>query len=345
MKILLAEDSRTVIAYLEAIFRRTPDVTLLPVAHDGASAVEAACALRPDLILMDLMLPVLDGIEAIRQIMALAPCPIVVLSEHIATPQGDRTFEALAAGAVDVLAKPAGVQPKQAAEFAERLISTVRLMVTAHVVRRPVRTGPASAGSSSPWRGRFELVAIGASVGGPQLLWELLRQLPAPFPLPIVICQHILAGFEQGLAAWLSRTHHAVRVAAPGDRLQAGRVLLAPSERHLALRGGSCEYVDPAERSPERPRDRQMTPSVDVLFESIAESIGRRCVALLLTGMGEDGARGLHELRKRGALTVTQNGESCVVDGMPAAARGLGAAELELTPAGMVKLLLQVGTP
>lgn len=341
MKILVAEDSRTVIAYLEAIFRRTPDVTLLPVAHDGASAVEAACALHPDLILMDLMLPVLDGIEAIRQIMALAPCPIVVLSEHVATPQGDRTFEALAAGAVDVLAKPAGVQPKQAAEFAERLISTVRLMVTARVVRRPVRTGSASAGSSSPWRGRFELVAIGASVGGPQLLWELLRQLPAPFPLPIVICQHILAGFEQGLAAWLSRTRHAVRVAAPGDPLQAGRVLLAPSDRHLALRGGRCEHVAPTARSPER----QMTPSVDVLFESIAESIGRRCVALLLTGMGEDGARGLHELRKRGALTVTQNGESCVVDGMPAAARALGAAELELTPAGMVKLLLQVGTP
>ncbi|MFO0580571.1 MAG: chemotaxis protein CheB [Polyangia bacterium] len=341
MKVLLAEDSRTVIAYLEAIFRQTADVTLLPVAHDGASAVEAACALRPDLILMDLMLPVLDGIEAIRQIMALVPCPIVVLSEHVATPQGDRTFEALAAGAVDVLAKPSGVEPKQAAEFAERLIAMVRLMVTARVVRRPARTGPASAGSSSPWRGRFELVAIGASVGGPQLLWELLRQLPAPFPLPIVICQHILAGFEQGLAAWLSRTRHAVRVAAPGDRPQAGRVLLAPSERHLVLRNGRCEYVAPAERS----LQRQMTPSVDVLFESLAESIGRRCVALLLTGMGEDGARGLHELRKRGALTVAQNGESCVVDGMPAAARALGAAELELTPAGMVKLLLQVGTP
>lgn len=337
MKILLAEDSRTVITYLEAIFRQAPDLMLLPVAHSGASAVEAACTLRPDLILMDLVLPVLDGIEAIRQIMALAPCPIVVLSAHLMTPQGDRTFEALAAGAVEVLAKPSGVEPHQSAEFARHLISTVRLMATARVVRRPVRAGPASAGSSSPWRGKFELVAVGASVGGPQLLWELLQQLPAPYPLPIFISQHILAGFEHGLAAWLSRTRHAVRVAAPGDRPRPGSVLLAPSERSLALRGGRCELVSPA--------GRQMTPSIDVMFDSIAESVGSRCVALLLTGMGEDGARGLQKLRQRGALTVTQSGDSCVVDGMPAAARALGAVELELPPTGIAKLLLQVAAP
>jgi two-component system chemotaxis response regulator CheB len=266
--------------------------------------------------------------------MSLAPCPIVVLSGHLATPQGDRTFEALAAGAVDVMAKPTGVAPELAADFAERLLSTVRLMATARVVRRPARAVAAPQAAAVSLRGAFDLIAIGASVGGPPLLFELLQQLPGPCPLPVVITQHVLPGYEHGLAAWLSRSGHAVRVADHGDRVQAGRVLMAPSARNLAIRGGRCELLRSAERGP--------VPSVDVMFESIAESRGERTVALLLSGMGEDGARGLLALRQCGALTVAQSGETCVVDGMPAAARMLGAAELELPPPAMADLLRQV---
>lgn len=335
MKVLLVEDSRTVGAYIEALFRATSELLLLPVVRNGASAVQAARAQRPDLILMDLNLPILDGVEAIRQIMSLAPCPIVVLSGHLATPQGDRTFEALAAGAVDVIAKPTGVEPELAADFSERLLSTVRLMAAARVVRRPARPVVPQAAAVS-LRGAFDLIAIGASVGGPPLLFDLLQQLPVPCPLPIVITQHVLPGYEHGLAAWLSRSGHAVRVAAHGDRPRAGSVLMAPSERHLAIRGDRCEL------NLDKAAERGPVPSVDVMFESIAESAGDRAVALLLSGMGEDGARGLLTLRQCGALTVAQSGETCVVDGMPAAARALGAAELELPPPAIADLLRQV---
>lgn len=337
MKVLLVEDSRTVGAYIEALFRATSDLLLLPVVRNGAGAVQAARTQRPDLILMDLNLPILDGVEAIRQIMSLAPCPIVVLSGHLATPQGDRTFEALAAGAVDVMAKPTGVAPELAADFAERLLSTVRLMAAARVVRRPARPAVAQAAAVS-LRGAFDLIAIGASVGGPPLLFDLLQQLPVPCPLPVVITQHVLPGYEHGLAAWLSRSGHAVRVAAHGDRPRAGSVLMAPSDRHLAIRGDRCELKVNVNRATER----GPVPSVDVMFESIAESTGDRAVALLLSGMGEDGARGLLSLRQCGALTVAQSGETCVVDGMPAAARALGAAELELPPPAIADLLRQV---
>lgn len=322
MRLLVVEDSLVVRRYVEAALAQAPDVELLPAATDGEAGVRAAVALRPDVILMDLQLPRLDGMSAIARIMDEAPCPIVVFSAFLQSATGDRTFEALRAGAVEVIAKPQGLGAAEVGQFREELLRTLKLMAQARVVRR--RAPAAVAPPKVQVTGEAELVVIGSSTGGPEVLHRIFRALPAPFPLPIVLAQHIIPGFEHGLAKWLSGTGHAAEVVAGPTTLEPGRVLIAPAHAHLQLTRGLASQL--------AAEPGALTPSVDVLFESAAAAYGGRVAALLLTGMGEDGARGLRCLRELGAATATQLGESCVVDGMPAAGRRLGGSLVELAP-------------
>ncbi len=356
MKVLLVEDSEVVIKYVQHVLASEPDIELLPPARDGAAGVEAALRLAPDVILMDLGLPVLDGIAAITEIMRTHPTPIVVLSGRLDSPSVDRTFESLAAGAVDVLAKPAGLGIANVDGFRARLVRTLRVMAQACVVARgrklPVdRTAPpetdwpetdwealqeAGREAGRPLPRSPQIVLIGTSTGGPQLLDRLLRALPAPFPLPIVIAQHIMVGFEDGLARWLAESGHQVEVVRAPRPIEAGRVYLAPADRHLAVTARGFTLRDAGVTLP--------VPSADVLFGSAAEAVGAGVVALLLTGMGADGAEGLLALRQAGARTIAQAGETCVVDGMPQAARRRGAACEVLGPEEMIRMLLRVGS-
>ncbi len=342
MKLLLVEDSRSVVAFLEQLLRREPDIELLPAVSNGQDAVAAVRRWSPHLVLMDLVLPGMDGVDAIAEIMATAPCPIVVLSAQLDTPGRDRTFESLTAGAVDVLAKPTGGGVEAVREFRERLLRTVRTMAHARVVgrRRPGMRMPAvprglSGGAVREGRA-CALLAIGGSTGAPPLVYDLLKALPAPAPFPVVVAQHIVHGFEPGFATWLKGTGHRVEVAAGGEWLEAGVVYVSPSDRDLVVSGGRLRTQ----------HSRGVAvPSVDALFESVAEFYGARGVGLLLTGMGEDGARGLLAMRRAGALTVTQDSGSCVVDGMPGTARQLGAASQTLTPMEMLSLMTSLVRP
>ncbi|PTL76655.1 chemotaxis protein CheB [Vitiosangium sp. GDMCC 1.1324] len=340
MKLLLVEDSRSVVAFLEQILRREPDIELLPPVGNGREAVAAVQRWNPQLVLMDLVLPGgMDGVDAITEIMSTAPCPIVVLSGQLDTPGRDRTFESLRAGAVDVLAKPTAGGLEAVKEFRERLLRTVRVMAHARVVGRrrtslrvpvvqPVLSSPVAAPvvDARP----CSLLAIGGSTGAPPLVYELLRALPVPAPFPVVVAQHIVRGFEPGFARWLGGTGHRTVAAQGGEWLEPGAVYVSPADRDLTVRGGRLQT---------QPSRGVAVPSVDVLFESVAGFHGARAVGLLLTGMGEDGARGLLAMRQAGALTVAQEGSSCVVDGMPGAARALGAACQVLTPGEMGSLL------
>lgn len=306
---------------------------LLPPAFDGATGVRLTEQLRPDVVLMDLELPALDGISAIRSIMSSFPCPIVVLSAYLDSPERDRTFESFQAGAVDVLAKPRGVDAESIERFRGRLLRTIRLMSQACVVRRRSQPAPTLREQSAQLAlepNPYELIVIGASTGGPLVLYDLLSKIRAPYPLPIAIAQHIVPGFEHGLSRWLCQTGHRVSIAASGMRLSRGQVVLAPADKNLLL-GRAGVDIATADSAP--------TPSADALFRSAAREYGAHSVGILLTGMGEDGARGLLELRRRGALTVTQSSPTCVVDGMPRAARSLEASVHDLSPADMVTLL------
>ncbi len=339
MRVLLVEDSRTVGAHIEGMLRTVPGLVLLPTATNGAMALEAVIREQPDVVLLDLELPVMDGLEVLRQIMDRAPRPVIVLSAHVGGPT-EKAFAALHAGAVEVLAKPEGLRAGVSEDFATRLIGAVRVMSRARVVRRkqrrenhatkPVRAAPPSLAP------RYECVLIGASTGGPSVLHEIFSSIQKPYPLPIVVAQHVLEGFDSGLAAWLSTTGHRVALALTGEPLKSGRVYLAPSTQNLLLSHEGLWRV-PAEA-----RAGQALPSIDALFDSAARTLGAKLIAVLLTGMGADGAAGLLTLRRAGATTIAQQAATCVVNGMPEVARQRGAVEQSLSPSQIIDLLSRI---
>jgi two-component system chemotaxis response regulator CheB len=329
LRVLLVEDSATVRARLREVLESDPEIELVGEASDGKRAIELCQQLRPDVVTMDMMLPVSSGLEATEYIMAHCPTPILIVSASINRGEVFKTYEALAAGAVDVLEKPRGDEAEGVWErkFLQALKLVARIRVITHPRARLRRTLPELSAppiATAPLRSAAacSLVAIGASTGGPGAIVEILRGLPSHFRLPVLLVLHISEPFGASFAEWLDMQSDR-RVAYPqeGDLLSsaAGRVVMAPPNQHLVLQGGRLRLT----RDPERHSCR---PSVDVLFESIARDAGAAAVACLLTGMGRDGAAGLLALRRAGAFTIAQDEASCVVFGMPREAIALGAA-------------------
>jgi len=336
IRVLVVEDSRAQRELLLALLRGSGDFEVVGIAGNGKEAIAEAQRLRPNVIAMDIHLPILDGYEATRQIMRLCPTPIVLISS-----QGDtarRSIEALAAGALAVVSKPGG--RADADDERTTFLTTLRLMADVRVVtrhssrllasdHRPPATGrPGRLVDSSfdsmqgrrRWPVAPKVLAIAASTGGPAAVQTVLRGLGTGFPLPIVVVQHIARGFVLALVEWLNNTVALpVRVARQGERLNPGQVYLAPEDHHIVA-------YDPgaATLRPMAPGDR-FCPSADLLFESAARVYGAAAIGLVLTGMGDDGTRGLLALRAAGAPTLAQDAASCVVYGMPRAAVEAGA--------------------
>ncbi len=330
IRVLVVEDSLTVRKRLCEVLARDPDIEVVAEASDGRRAIELCQALRPDVVTLDMMLPVMSGLAATEYIMAHFPTPILVVSAS--TNRGDlfKTYEALAAGAVDVLEKPRGDEAD--GEWEQRFISTVklvaRILVITHVRARlsslthhELRASRAPATGARP--ANVEVVAIGASTGGPAAIVELLRGLPPQFSLPILFVLHLSSLFSAGFADWLDgQTGRRVVYARDGEPFSsaAGRVMMAPPETHLIVKGGRFRLTNDPER-------HSCRPSVDVLFESLAVELGPTAAGCLLTGMGRDGAAGLLQIRRAGGLTIAQDEASSVIYGMPREAVLLGAAE------------------
>lgn len=331
VRVLVVEDSLTVRKRILEVLSADPDIEVIGEAEDGRRAVELCQALRPDVVTLDMMLPVMNGLAATELIMAYCPTPILVVSS--ATNRGEllETCEALAAGALDALEKPHGGELDDAWE--RNLVSTIKLLSRIKVITHPRArlgsigqaklAGPPDAVASSR-AGQPRLIAIGVSTGGPAALVEVFRGLPRGFPLPILVVIHIGKLFASAFAEWLDgQSPIRVAYAKDGDALPVygdGRVLLAPPEHHLVVRQGRLRLIDEAER-------HSCRPSVDVLFTSLAREVGRDCAACLLTGMGKDGAEGLLAIRRAGGRTIAQDESTSVVFGMPKEAILLGAAE------------------
>lgn len=320
MRLAIVHSSPVVAEVLRQCVLATREHTVLWVAHDGVSAVRLCAQTRPELLLMDVLLPVLDGVQATRQIMAANPCPIVVVTADV-NRSSDRVFEAMGAGALDAASltvKDHTLTPEAAAVLLAK-IDTIRRL-TGHPPpvssKHPATTHPASVAAT-----RDQLVAIGASAGGPAALACILSQWPATFPAAVVAVQHVDAHFASGLADWLaSHTPLGVRVAAPGESPRPSTVLLAGAADHLVLTSqGRLAYT-------RRPSGLSFRPSVDVFFKSLVEHWRGELVAVLLTGMGRDGAAGLKLLRDAGHHTIAQDEASSAVYGMPKAAAELRAA-------------------
>lgn len=328
IRVLVVEDSVTVRRYLCDVLRSDRDLTVVGEAGDGQRAIELCRSLRPDVVTMDMMLPVMTGLGATEYIMAHCPTPILIVSASTNRGELFKTYDALAAGALEVLEKPLGDETN--GEWERRFTATVKLISRIRVITH-LRARLGAIGRTQTFRSEElfpgnpprRVVALGASTGGPGAIVDILRALPAPFPLPVMVVLHIAEPFGTAFADWLDgQTRHRVLYARDGDTVadKSGQVLMAPPDRHLVVERGRVHLTADEERFSCR-------PSVDVLFESVAREYGSAAVACLLTGMGRDGAAGLLQVRRAGGLTIAQDEATSVVYGMPREAIMLGAAE------------------
>jgi two-component system, chemotaxis family, protein-glutamate methylesterase/glutaminase len=342
VRVLVVEDSITARKYLCDVLSGDPSIRVVGEARDGREAITMCRELRPDLLTMDIMLPVLSGLAATEFIMAHYPTPILVVSA--ATNRGEmfKTYEALAAGAVDVLEKPLGDQYDAVweQELVSKAKTVARIRVITHVrgSLRPNRKFTPPAPPQHAARG-LQVIGIGASTGGPGAIVEILRGLPDSFMLPLLLVIHISEPFGTAFAEWLDgQTQRRVTYAEQGMAVAAaaGKVIMAPPNRHMRVQRGMVTLDDEKER-------HSCRPSVDVLFESLAGEYGSATAACLLTGMGRDGAAGLLSIRLAGGRTIAQDEASSVVYGMPREAVEIGAVEEVLALKDIAPALVSLG--
>ena len=348
-KVLIADDSATVRHHLVSMINETPGIEVVGQAKNGEEAIKLAGELRPDVISMDIRMPRMDGLEATRQIMIKYPTPVVIVSGVVETDI-ELSFAALESGALAVVEKPPDRRNPLFEEKHKHLLKTLMAMAGVSVVRhgtllkKPQATTEERKEVVEVPRIKThmpEVVAIGASAGGPSALIQLLGGLPEDFPLPIVIVQHIPDEFVSGLVKWLDRnTPLTVQIATDYQVLRPGVVHLSPGTAHLKVIKSDEELL--VRLIAEKGKHRHQ-PSINVLFDSVAEVCKERAIGLILTGMGEDGAEGLLKMYNAGAHTLAQDKESSTVFGMPAAAIANKAVEevksLSDLPSAILKLL------
>jgi two-component system chemotaxis response regulator CheB len=326
LRALIAEDSVTTLELLAHVLESDSGIRVVGRARNGAEAVNLTRTLHPDVVVMDIHMPVLDGFEATRQIMIEAPTPIVIVSSTLDVRAVDVSLHALRLGALTVMPKPSGPNARDFADECARFISTVRSMAEVKVVRRWSAKGPAISHEAPLERApAAQIIAIAASTGGPTALLNVLAGLPGDLPAPVLIVQHMAPGFVGGLANWLdSGSDLRVKVAEAGERVARGVAYLAPDDRHLGLLDRQTLQVSAAV-----PRGG-FRPSGSFLFESVAHVYGTAAVGVILTGMGDDGCAGLVTLREAGSRIIAQDEATSVVFGMPAAAIAAGLPHVTL---------------
>ena len=326
IRVLVVDDSPTLRTIITRVLEDDREMKVVGQAKNGKEAVMLCHKLDPDVVTMDIRMPVMDGYQAIQHIMTESPRPIVVLTSTKSDRELGISFKAVEHGALMVLGKP----KSQSGVYidVDQLSSQVKAMAGVKVVRRRRSVekkkpgGSQKKSDSKSTTGMIEIIAIGASTGGPPALQAILGQLPDTLPVPVAVVQHISAGFVAGLARWLNETIDLqVRVAEDGLLMQPGQVYIAPDDQHLVVGPGRRVWLN------DSPVTDGHRPSVTVLFESAARHFGSTAVGVLLTGMGADGARGLKTLRDAGGHAMVQDEATSIIFGMPNEAIKLGAAK------------------
>ncbi len=323
MKMAIVNDMKLAVEALRRVVLSVPGYEIAWIAQDGAEAVARCTQDVPDLILMDLIMPVMDGVEATRIIMHSTPCAILVVTATVAG-NAAKVFEAMGFGALDAVCTPVLGKDGRVAGGGDLLkkIATIAGLIGKHEHCLDMKLAACQSKPDS----RAPLVAIGASTGGPKALADILSALPARLEAPVVVIQHVDVQFARGLTEWLAgQTPLSVLVAGEGMLIESGKVYVAGTNDHLVVGADLALHYTPD------PRDYPYRPSVDAFFRSAGSNWPRQGIAVLLTGMGKDGARGLLALRQDGWHTMAQDKTTSVIYGMPRAAAELGAA-MEVLP-------------
>jgi two-component system chemotaxis response regulator CheB len=325
IRVLVVEDSPLMCKVLTNMMNSDPQILVVAVASNGKEAVELVPLLKPDFITMDMDMPIMDGLEATKQIMAYHPTPILIVSSSVFKQGMDRVFKAISHGALDVIDK-SELELVGNKKSGEALIAKIKFLTSVRVMDQSLvrfRHERSMVDLRAPKRKISDkIVAIVASTGGPQALLKILQRLPADFPCGIVIVQHITNGFLSGLVDWLAKECKIrLKIGENSEEIRPGVAYIAPDNFHMRVtEGGKISLSD-------EPANNSHRPSGDILFESVAKTYGKGCVAAILTGMGRDGAMGMKAIKQSQGMTIAQNEKSCVVFGMPSAAIEMNAID------------------
>lgn len=341
ISVLIVDDSLTTRKFLKHIINSDPQLQLSGEAKNGEEAVKKAESTKPDVIIMDLQMPGMNGYEATRAIMEKYPVPIIIHSTLVAPEQTENIFKSMRVGAVAVSQKPPGIGHPESEHLVEKLLRTIKLMSEVKVVRLLKQKAKSSKTKSAhkkrlhtatkPSKG---IIVIGASTGGPPVLQTILSNLNKNFTVPIVIVQHIANGFLEGMVEWLSKTTHlTLTIPKTGEPLKNGHVYFSPEDHHINITPSRVFqiYKIDANENFKRP--------ISHLFSSVAKIYKNNAIGVLLTGMGNDGAPGLKEMNEQGAMTIAQDKDSSIVFGMPAEAIKINAQTYIFNPTDITSFL------
>jgi len=335
MRIAIANDNEINLSILVHIIEEQTEHTVAWTAYDGSEAINQCKRDIPDIILMDIVMPGINGVEASKTIMQNTPCAILIVTASV-TGNAAMVFEAMSFGALDVVQTPFSSLSSNKNEVTDflRKLNVVKSIVASSAEKTNSSLPNNIASTQSK---KNTLVVIGSSTGGPGVLATILSQLPADFPLPIIIVQHVDSSFSESFSSWLNKQSLLdVRLASTGDRPKPGSVLIAGKSEHLVMCSNGKLAYD------EEPKNLVYKPSVDVFFNSVAKQWKGSTIAVLLTGMGKDGALGLANIRQIGGHTITQTKDTCAVYGMPKAADDIGASIESLDPDKIIGSIMNI---
>lgn len=339
IKVLIVDDSPTIQQLMNYILSSDNAIKVIGIVNNGESAIKFIEKNKPDIITMDVSMTGMNGFEATRSIMETNPIPIIVITGLFDSKDIDRTLQAIDAGAVSVIEKPTGITDKNFHEIAQNIIDMVKLMSEVKVIKRKPAYKNTKINLSTDIKEEnrlsdIKIVAIGVSTGGPPVLQTIFSKLPSNIKIPILVVQHITPGFLTGLIDWLSQvTEYPIHIASQGEMALPGHIYFAPDGFHMEVRSSGQILLTTAEK------ENGLRPAVSCLFRSVSNYYGKKSMAILLTGMGSDGAQELKQLKDKGAITVAQNKETSIVYGMPGEAVKLNAATYVLSPEKIAELL------
>lgn len=341
IRVMIVEDSATVREMLVYLFASEPDIEVAGIAKDGEEAVAIVSKLKPDIILMDINMPHLNGYEAAQKIMETNPTPILLMSATWDINEIEKIVKSMHIGVLGVYEKPYGPSHPRFQELYNKILLDLRLMSDVKVVRRWNHTDNSKKSDFKSIQQRecakpCSFVVIGSSTGGPPVLHDILKALPRDYPLPILIAQHMSGEFIESFTQWLNgECALNIKKAQEGEKISAGNVYIAPAKYHLALKSDRITLIEAQEKE-------LSVPSISKLFSSVLQGNPSQAVAILLSGMGSDGSDEMKKLKDAGAITIGQNEATSVVFGMANEAIKMGGIEFVLSPEGITELLLSM---